>query len=552
MPKFSGTATKFPAARGNGPVTASPVPDTVTFEGAPAHSRDLRSELFMLAVSNMVGEDTFYEAADVRDQRYRQLVAKAAVTDPVWTARMLVWLRRTANMRSASVVGAAEFVKARLSDGQALTEAGKLFGPHDQRGIDRAVIDGVLMRADEPGEALAYWMSRFGKAIPKPVKRGIGDAALRLYGEYPLLKYDTGSHAVRWADVLDLCHPGDRKGSSQSRRLRGQWQRDLFMHALARRHNRANATPETLAMIRANEQLRELAGGDPQALLDTEALKSAGMTWEDVLSLVGSKVEKGKLWEALIPVMGVFALARNVRNFDEAGVSDEAAEQVMARFSDPAQVAKSRMLPFRWLSAYRAAASLRWGYPLDKALTAALANVPAFTGRTLVLVDTSDSMIRKTISEKSKVTPLEAGAVFGVALALKGDCDLYGFADYAFEHKVPRGGSLIREADRLIKRRGEANHGTEIAGSIRQTFKGHDRVIVISDMQTRTVGTSSAVPANVPMYGFNLNGYAPAAFDAGSPNRIELGGMTDATFKLIPAIEAGKRADWDALFGDLN
>ena len=39
------------------------------------------------------------------------------------------------------------------------------------------------------------------------------------------------------------------------------------------------------------------------------------MTWEDVLSLAGSVVDKAKLWEALIPSMGFMALLRNVPEF---------------------------------------------------------------------------------------------------------------------------------------------------------------------------------------------------------------------------------------------
>ena len=29
-----------------------------------------------------------------------------------------------------------------------------------------------------------------------------------------------------------------------------------------------------------------------------------------------------------------------------------------------------------------------------------------------------------------------------------------------------------------------------------------------------------------------------------APNRIEFGGLTDATFRMIPLIEAGRNADW--------
>jgi len=62
------------------------------------------------------------------------------------------------------------------------------------------------------------------------------------------------------------------------------------------------------------------------------------------------------------------------RNFDEAGVPDHVAEQVAARLADPAQVAASRQLPMRFLSAYRAAPSLRWAAALERAPAASLAS----------------------------------------------------------------------------------------------------------------------------------------------------------------------------------
>ena len=56
----------------------------LTYERGVGYSRDAESDLFLLAVTNMVGEDTFYESADVRDKRYRDLVHAVAVTDPDW------------------------------------------------------------------------------------------------------------------------------------------------------------------------------------------------------------------------------------------------------------------------------------------------------------------------------------------------------------------------------------------------------------------------------------------------------------------------------------
>jgi hypothetical protein len=68
--------------------------------------------------------------------------------------------------------------------------------------------------------------------------------------------------------------------------------------------------------------------------------------------------------------------------------------------------------------------------------------------------------------------------------------------------------------------------------------------VIVSDMQTMDRGVSTAVPARVPLYGFNLGGYRATALPAGDTNRIEFGGLTDATFRMLPLIEAGRRADW--------
>lgn len=516
MAKFNAAGTK-PATMS--PIVTEAAPSGLTHEGAPGYARDAKGELFLLAVSNMVGEDTFYEKANTRDARYEQLVHQVAVADPDWTRRFLGWLRSEGNMRSASLVGALEAARALL--------AAKVPG-------SRAMVSAVLQRADEPGEALAYWSSKYGRTIPKPVKRGIADAVGRLYTEYALLKYDTSSKGFRFADVLDLTHPSPS----------APWQGDLFARALARRHNRDEPCRESLAMLAANANLRAAAAEDPSAMLDAEALKAAGMTWEDALSLVGSKVDKAALWEALIPSMGYMALLRNLRNFDEAGLPDDVADvKVAKRLADPEQVAKSRQFPYRFLAAYENAPNLRWGPALDKALNLSLRNVPAMAGRSLVLIDTSASM-QSGLSARSKMSPGKAAAVFGVVLAARGGADVYGFADGVFRHDVPKGASVIREIDRFIRRTGEVGHGTNIAQSIRATYAGHERVFVISDMQTMDAGTTSAVPASVPLYGFNLGGYRHGAFPTGAGNRHEFGGLTDATFRMVPLLEAGQNAAW--------
>jgi hypothetical protein len=516
------------------PVQTAKTPTGTTHEGAPGYARDAKGELFLLAVANMVGENTFYEKADQRDERYEQLVRQVAVADAGWMLGFLGWLRNEANMRSASLVGAAEAVKARL-------DAAKL-GEVGNGARNRQLIDAALQRPDEPGELLAYWTSRYGRALPKPVKRGVADAVLRLYTERALLKYDTASHGYRFGDVIDLVHPTTDK----------PWQGLLFHEALNRRHNRDRGViVQQLPTLWANELLREEAQQRPEVLLDADRLREAGMTWEDALSLAGSKVDKAKLWEALIPSMGLMALARNLRNFDQAGVSDEVAATVAARFADPEQVAKSRMFPFRWLAAYRNAPSLRWGHALDRALTESLTNVPALPGRTLILVDMSGSMWDPAGGRLSDMKRCDVAAVFGAALAMRAEYPLLvSFGTDSRVVSAPKGGSLLK----LVEATTSGMGGTDTIGAIRRHYADHDRVVIVTDEQAMAWGynaqrvdqtqVSGAVPAHVPLYTWNLAGYQHGHAPSGSGNRHTFGGLSDAAFRLIPLLERRTDAGW--------
>jgi hypothetical protein len=269
MSKFNAPTTR-PAVKS--PIMTEVTPSGRTHEGALGYARDAKSELFLLAVANMVGEDTFYEKAGQRDERYEHLVRAVAVTDAGWMLGFLRWLRTEGNMRSASLVGAAEAVKARL-------DAAKV-GEVGNGARNRELIDAALQRPDEPGELLAYWTSRYGRAIPKPVKRGIGDAVVRLYTERALLKYDTASHGFRFGDVIDLVHPTTDK----------PWQGDLFEYALDRRHNRENAVPGSLRTVIHRAELMAMPAAERRPLFDrlvaegtaATVLEHAGMTWESL------------------------------------------------------------------------------------------------------------------------------------------------------------------------------------------------------------------------------------------------------------------------------
>ncbi len=276
MSKFN-LLRRRPAARS--PIVTVAAPGVVNHQGGAGHVRDAKSELFLLAVANMVGEDTFYEAADDRDSRYAELVRRVALKDPQWTSRFLRWLRTEANMRSASLVGAAEFVKARL-DNRA-----------DDGLSNRAVVASVLQRADEPGELIAYWFARYGRRLPKPVKRGVADAVRALYDERSFLKWDSGNRGVRFADVLRLVHPAPRDAVQDA----------LFEHIL-----RDGPPAPELTVLTRRRALMALPVDQRRAALDPAELRAAGMTWEALAGWLQGPLD-AEAWQAVIPGMGYMA-----------------------------------------------------------------------------------------------------------------------------------------------------------------------------------------------------------------------------------------------------
>lgn len=501
---------------GTTPIVApTGVAPIVNHQGGKGYARDAKSELFMLGISNLVGEKTFGEDKFSRNERFTDLIHAVIFADKSaeWMEGFLPWLRREMNLRSAPVMGAMDAAHAML-------EAGIPGG--------RQLIYRTLDRPDEPGEALAYWMTHYGRTIPKPVKRGIGDAARRLYSERALLKYDTGGKPVGFADVIELCHPkpGD------------WWRSDLFRYALDKRHGRRGplVIPDSLKVIQARASLQGVAVED----LDEKDIRDAGMTWQNTLS---AAKDKKAAWEKqILSGMPYMALLRNLRNFDEAGVSDVVAAKVIEKLTDPKQVHRSRQFPFRFLSAAREVNNLRWAYPLEVALNLSLQNVPELKGKTLILVDFSASMFMP-LSGHGSMLQSDIAALFGSALHMRNreNSTLVVFGNTSATVSPPSGMSILN----VVKQFGGNRGGTATFNAIeRHLAPHHTRVILITDEQHQGTSPHFAVPENVPLYVFNLVGYKAASMPT-NRNRVTIGGgLTDASFRLIALLEAGRDGVW--------
>jgi hypothetical protein len=530
MTKFSGTGKR--SVRAN--LTAALRTTrrrTVTHEGGAAYERDPESELFLLAATNMVGEDTYYERAVDRDARFVDLVHRVTATNPKFIAGagagegdsagkvgFAEYLRRDMGMRSAAVVMAAEYVAAGGANG-------------------RSVIARALQRPDEPAELVGYWLAMHGRNLPMPVKRGVADAVRRLYTERAALRYDGLSRSVRMADVIELTHPSPKDGRQSA----------LFKHLLDRRHHDDShpdravlptlAAAAALEAVPADERRAVLRARGPQALAD------AGFSWERLSGWLPGGLD-AEAWEAVIPSMGVMALVRNLRNFDRAGIGEAAVATVIAKLTDAAEVARARLFPYQVWAGYAHAPSDDWKRALGRTLDLTVGNIPALDG-TLVVIDTSGSM-QSPVSNRSRLQRVEVAAVMAMATARRAsavDVVIYGQTDARLGNLAGR--SVLGGVEQVVGMVGAVGHATYGHTAIARHFdpKRHRRVVLFTDDQQHDSGSVNL--DHVPLiYTFNLAGYRPSSLPAGQRGRYTLGGFTDATFEAMRILESGSNAGW--------
>lgn len=498
-------------AQFNTPVPARK-PDAYTHEGGLGFSREPQDELFLLGASLIVGADTFYERADDRLSRFTDLVHKVTASDPAWMQSYVRWLRHDAYIRSASVVAACEYVAAG--------------GPNG-----RQVIAAACGRPDEPGEVLSYWLSRHGRRIPKPVKRGLADAVNRHYTERNMLRYD-GDKPVRWGDVIELVHPDPTDDIRSA----------LYRHAIDRRHNRVTeGPPAILATLAEDHRLLRLPEGERRAALPR--VIAAGWSWERLAGWLPGGMD-AEAWEAVIPNMGVMALLRNLRNFDGANIGPTAARQVSEKIASPEDVRAAKVLPLRFLTAWRNTTSMRWGAALEDGLNASVRNVPSLPGRTLILVDVSGSMIDHVTAggrgRPDGVSPQrwEVAGSFAVALARQAeDADVVLFSSQPVATmEVGRSESILRLVEAI---KPYVGGGTNTLGSLNAVYNGHDRAVILTDEQTMA-GAQSTPCSTVT---FNLAGYSTGHL-ANEGRNLTIGGLSDSCFGLLGWLEDRRRSRW--------
>lgn len=364
----------------------------------------------------------------------------------------------------------------------------------------RRTIEAICLRGDDATEILAFYLDTFGKPIPNSLRRALKHVLSRFDG-YNLAKYKGDGKAVKMRDLVNVCRPkpGDR-----------------FQSAYFKALLEGNIEPPK--------------------------------TWEVELSKNGNNRET---WERLIESgkVGYMALLRNLRNILNANPRN--LDAVLNKLADPEAVRKSKQLPFRFLSAYKAVediASSRVLDALEKACSASVDNMERLPGLTVIAVDMSGSM-SAPVSAKSETRCFEIGALLGmIANRICEDSVFYRF-NYGAE-KVPVSASapLLYSASRFCCG-GGTNMAAPFERMIRDGVKA-DRVIVISDEECNC-GWHYSKPVQVVaneyrrasgcdcwVHAIDLMGYGTQQF-AGHKTNI-IAGWSEKVFDFIRLAEQGE------------
>ena len=279
----------------------------------------------------------------------------------------------------------------------------------------------TIQRADELSELLAvYW--RNGKTpIAAQMKKGLARAFTK-FNAYSLAKYNRDS-AIKLRDVLFMV-----KAKPMDAEQAALW----------------------------------------KGLVDGTLLPPD--TWEVNLS---GGADKKATFERLIVEgkLGYLALLRNLRNMVTAGCDLGLVSTAIESRKNGAD----RVLPFRYVAAASACPQLEPA--IDRALLAAIGEMPCLDGKTIVLVDVSGSMA-SALSAKSDMQRIEAAAA--LASIIPGDVRVFSFSEKMVEVPPRRGMSGV---DAVINSQPRGN--TYLGRAVHEINKlPHDRLIVISDEQS--------------------------------------------------------------------
>ena len=368
-----------------------------------------KEEFISSIMTTFLSKDgSYYETSNEEVNRILSLLEKI---DPLFACKAAIYARENGNMRSIShLLGAA---LAKYISGK---EYAKRF------------YNRLIVRADDMSEIVSAYASLNGmklndiKKIPNSIKKGFKEALERL-DAYQLDKYKMKNRSVSMIDLIRLFHPkGNQKNAEAFKRLvNGESLEGLYETKILEKE-----------MTKAG-QLTKGATEDEKKEAKHEAIA-------EILDNI-----KG------MPIMNLIRNLRNIILYAPDKVEDACAQ---LRIKD--KILNSRLLPFRFATAYAEIEKMTWGKPntdtaiafesdkaegeltkaqfdslkrsvldaLEDAIQYSVENIPELEGNVAILVDHSgscrgDAGGSSAVSAFSKTSTAMIGNLFGSMMAYR-------------------------------------------------------------------------------------------------------------------------------------
>ena len=382
-------------------------PTERNFMGEMAFKMEDKEELISTVMTTFL-QGEYYEKEATKIARIQELLKKV---DPLFAAKLAIYARNEGNLRSVT-----HFVAAEIAKYVSGTDWGKRF------------YNRIVVRPDDMSEIVSAYAHINGMSqkdiskIPNAMKGGFKTALERL-DAYQIDKYKMKNREVSLIDLIRLFHPkGNQKNAEAFKRLvNGESLEGLYETKILEKE-----------MTKAG-QLTKNATEDEKKEAKHEAIS-------EVLGNV-----KG------MPIMNLIRNLRNIILYAPDKVEDACAQ---LRIKD--KILKSRLLPFRFATAYAEVEKMTWDKPdtdtaiafesdkakneltkaqfnslkrsvldaLEDAIQYSVENIPELEGNVAILVDHSgscrgDAGGSSAVSAFSKTSTAMIGNLFGSMMAYR-------------------------------------------------------------------------------------------------------------------------------------
>lgn len=464
---------------------------TRNHEGAVVHNLSSLEVLFSKVLGSFFGESTYYE----------KKTAEKDFVDLVKTINNVEYEDIEYVLKIALLGREYNMIQYPLSVLTACFNDERFKGQHfvDSNGRNKLQYysDRIVRRGRDIIDVMATQINAFGFDVVKKGKKNHRDLPLPIqlrkamkhklesFNDYQLSKALSESREVTLADCIKLLHPDEK---------RAKVSKGFYSDVIEGKVKFGGETKQV------------------QTELSKSRNKNSNSTVADVKQSLDSST--------------VMAIVKNLVALHRAGVLNdhEAVDSICNKLTDPKQVKSSRLLPFRFYSAWKEVNKLTSSYgvrkvsdALVKALDLSVSNLNPMDGFNAILIDMSGSMDYE-ISSMSSMTAKEVAVVLGAICFKQGVGEVYVFANSCEKVTGISSASTVMDIVKQImnyKVGGATYLDVAMKTITRDSIKGakYDNLILLSDNDCYSSSGSS----------FRLSGYSVGSADDTVSSMIKSG-----------------------------